>query len=741
MIGINRLFEFQKKAVSWIIEKLDDDHAKKTIKLKAPTGSGKTIILLSVIEKYLIDHPNTAFVWLCPGKGNLEEQSKHKMEGLLPGYSALSLFDAIQDSFPAGSTTFVNWELVTKKGNRALTDSEKKNLKDAIRQAELEARQFIIIIDEEHTNNTKKADNLIDDFRPTHIIRASATTIDTGKRAEFYEIPEEDVIDEELITKSIRVNLDVDGQQANAATEYKYLIDIANAKREELTGLYRFEHEDIRPLVLIQLPDKSDELKNGILDYLEELGFTVGNKLVAVWLDKQKENLDGIEKNNADPIFLIMKQAVATGWDCPRAKILIKLRENMGESFTIQTVGRIRRMPLHKFHASEDLNHSYVYTFDSKFKEGLLENVEKAYELRRFFLKKEFEGFQMYSVKKIPTDTNTDRMKILKIFFGHLKDKYKLDDRNFTENRVRMQRAGYRFLGNLKEVKVFSGEVVKTSDMNADNLKEEVVLQPVQTHDDGRSLMHIIDVFASRTRLENPTVRLVMRRLFFKDKKRKKKYRLLDLTNTEFYAFVINNEHKLKIDWLEAVTEGENKFREYSDKTNRVEFHMPPEQFYAVNPLSKAVYPLPANTYKDYSSETFIARSMPEQLFEKWCNNSPAVKWFYKNGDHGEIYFSVVYTRSIDDEKEFYPDYLMEDVNGKIWIIETKGGENKYGIDRNIDKYSKVKFEALKVYADMYGYNWGFVREIGSDLFINNEVYSEDMGSDYWKPINTFFEQ
>ena len=40
-----------------------------------------------------------------------------------------------------------------------------------------------------------------------------------------------------------------------------------------------------------------------------------------------------------------MKQAISTGWDCPRAKILVKLREGMSEQFEIQTIGRIRRMP------------------------------------------------------------------------------------------------------------------------------------------------------------------------------------------------------------------------------------------------------------------------------------------------------------------------------------------------------------------------------------------------------------
>ena len=67
---------------------------------------------------------------------------------------------------------------------------------------------------------------------------------------------------------------------------------------------------------------------------------------LAVWLSDRHENLEGIDSNRAAPsTAVIIKQAVATGWDCPRAQILVKLRDNMDETFEIQTIGRIRRMP------------------------------------------------------------------------------------------------------------------------------------------------------------------------------------------------------------------------------------------------------------------------------------------------------------------------------------------------------------------------------------------------------------
>lgn len=737
MIGISKLFNFQRGAVDWLLDQLHSSFSKTVLKLKAPTGSGKTIILLSLIKEYFQIHPNTAFIWFCPGKGNLEEQSMHKMEQFLPGYSAMTLLEALSNGFSAKSVTFVNWELVTKKGNKAITDSEKRNLFDAIRLAHLEGREFIVIIDEEHSNNTKKADTVIQAFSPKHIVRASATTSST-KSAEFYEISESDVIEEELITKSLILNEDVDGKFADAETEYKYLLELANEKRLLMAKHYKDENLKIHPLVLIQLPDKSKDpeetLKRDVIQYLAEMDYSIGNHLVAVWLTDEKENLDGIESNEAEPVFLIMKQAVATGWDCPRAKILVKLRENMGEVFTIQTVGRLRRMPLQHFHSHESLNHSYIYTFDDKFKQGLLEQ-ENAVILKRYFLKDEFDSVSLPSEKRFGRATSANRENVLATFYAHMVSKYHLEERDYQHNQRNLSTGGYVFLGNLKRTEFFTGEVSLISEMDVDHLQKKEAFQPVQTHSDGRTLMHIINSIASKTKLENETVRLIMRRLFFQSTKRK--FRLLQLTNVEFYAFVINNAEQLTVDWYETVQktndQGTLDLRSGADV---VTFNFPKEQMYQIDPETKKVIMLPINVYRDYSSETFIARSNPEQLLERWMNaHLDRVKWYYKNGDHGSIYLSIVYERSIGDFREFYPDYILETSDEKVWLLETKGGENLSGGNRNIDPYSASKFNALKRFAVKYDYGWGFVREIGQDLFVNNTNYTESMQSEEWKPI------
>ncbi|NJB06753.1 DEAD/DEAH box helicase family protein, partial [Clostridioides difficile] len=122
------LFDFQIDAKTYLLDKTTDKNAKKKIILKSPTGSGKTIILLSYIEDYLANVDNEMiFVWLTPGKGNLEEQSEEKMRKLIPNAKTGDISDILLQGFNAGTTYFVNWEMITNKKNNALKETERKN--------------------------------------------------------------------------------------------------------------------------------------------------------------------------------------------------------------------------------------------------------------------------------------------------------------------------------------------------------------------------------------------------------------------------------------------------------------------------------------------------------------------------------------------------------------------------------------------------------------------------------------
>ena len=389
------LFDFQEKAVLKLLDMNTDSNEKQTIVMKSPTGSGKTIILIDFVAEYLAKvSKDTAFIWLCPGKGDLEEQSRFKMEKVAPQLATQNLFDALQNGFQPGTTTFINWELVTKKGNTAIRDGERKNLYDRIADAHRSGLDFIIIIDEEHFNNTAKAGTIIDAFSASHIIRVSATA-EKNNRYAYYEIDELEVIDAGLITKALYVN---EGVQSDVEIDddYDYLLKLADEKRKAIAERYHSLGKKIRPLVLIQFPNGRPDTVKQVEEKLASMGYTYQNGMVSKWMSGDKKDIPAnLTENDGIPVFLLMKQAISTGWDCPRAKILVKLREGMSEQFEIQTIGRIRRMPEACHYDDDLLDFCYVYTFDEKWKAGLFAAMDKAYETRRLFLKPKCKTFTL----------------------------------------------------------------------------------------------------------------------------------------------------------------------------------------------------------------------------------------------------------------------------------------------------------------------------------------------------------
>lgn len=727
------LFGFQEQAVLRLLDLTTDSRSKQTIVVKSPTGSGKTIILIGFVDEYLNKvNPNTAIIWLCPGKGDLEEQSRQKMRSVAPHRNTQNLFDALQGGFAPESTTFINWELVTKRDNTAIRDSERKNLFDRIADAHRKGIDFIVIIDEEHSNNTAKAKAIIDAFAAKNIIRVSATAIE-NKRYEFYEIDEMDVIDEGLITKALYVN---EGIQENVeiTNDYDYLLDLADEKRKAIAARYKEVLGDgniIRPLVLIQFPNGQPETIRAVEQKLESMGYTYDNGMVSIWMSEDKRDLpENLTENDATPVFLLMKQAISTGWDCPRAKILVKLREGMSEQFEIQTIGRIRRMPEAKHYDDDLLDFCYVYTFDEKYKAGLLSNMDKAYETRRLFLKDKCKTFTLEKqIRDLDYDGLGER-EVLNKIYDALVAKYHLsaDKKN---NQMILAGHDYRF-GDEIVGQALHGQFVRT-DMVMESTSYIATRKRVDTHSHGIQLLHSVDSIKTAIGMPTAKVKTILERLFRKGGNAKKK--LLALDTAEFYAFVINNEHLLKEEFRTVTADMAQQLSlRLTPKISQ--FHIPEQDFFKYDPGVKEEVEYLNNAYHDYTSgfATSLVRSTSEQLFEQYCESRDDIEWVYKNGDTGQQYFSIVYLDGLQHQWLFYADYIVMKKDGTVWVIETKGGESK-GKDKNIDRQIENKFNAFKAYATAHGLKWGFVRDKDHRLYINNTEFTIDMADDAWKPL------
>ncbi len=731
----NGLFDFQEKAVNYLVDKTTDSASKQTIVIKAPTGSGKTVMLIAFIDEYLSIHPNTAFIWLCPGKGNLEEQSRNRMSEICPSRSTGSLFDALTNGFEAKSTTFINWELVTKRDNTALQDTERKNLFERIDEAKRSGTEFIVIIDEEHSNKTSKASTIIDAFVAKKVIRVSATTTKNSSY-EFYEIDEQDVIDEGLITKAISVN---EGVQEGGQADDSVLIELADKKRITIASEYSNLGKNIRPLVLIQFPSGQPARIESVEKQLEAMGYTYENGMVAKWMSEDKRDLsDDITDNNGSAVFLLMKQAISTGWDCPRAKVLVKLREGGTETFQVQTVGRIRRMPERHHYEVTELDLCYVYTFDEEYKTGLLAGIDKAYVPHRLFLKDKCKTFTLQKeLANLDFEGISERelyTKVRKYFIT----KYKLTEDKTQNQQKLFEHGGYHFDKELLG-RTLVGVYAETESLLKENEADyKVTRTKVDTHSHGIYYLHYINELKTLLGVKTNVVNAIMERLF--RNRGNNKHKLLALSTPDYYAFIINNGSILRRDFSEFSAEVQNVQETFLTVPKTANFSIPEEDFFKYDLTVKSEIEYLSNAYKEYTSgyATSLVRSTSEMLFERYCEaHKDKIDWVYKNGDSGQQYFSIVYYTAASKQRSFYPDYIVKENDGTVWIIETKGGESK-GETKNIDKNAHKKFLALKLYAEKHNLKWGFVRDKDGLLYMSNTKYTEELGND-WVDIASLF--
>ena len=187
------------------------------------------------------------------------------------------------------------------------------------------------------------------------------------------------------------------------------------------------------------------------------------------------------------------------------------------------------------------------------------------------------------------------------------------------------------------------------------------------------------------------------------------------------------------------------EFEGFNDFFKEREFRIPLSEVYKFDSTRKDLEGkfYDWNVYTEYQKNmvTDKTRSGIEQKFENYCDGNLEIDWFYKNGDKGDKYFSVAYRTGFGQVSLFYPDYILQMPNGGVWIIETKGGERS-GHSNNIDRMSPIKFDAFKKYVENRHpeLKWGFVRDIGNQLFLNNTEWTEEIArSDKWVPIENFF--
>ena len=144
-----------------------------------------------------------------------------------------------------------------------------------------------------------------------------------------------------------------------------------------------------------------------------------------------KENIEDIALNDNETEVLIFKQALALGWDCPRAHIIVLFREWHDPVFSLQTVGRIMRMPEpdnNKYYKEEVLNYSYVYTNLSDI--DIIDDIAKDYiTIYTSIIREEYKPIDLLSNHQLRLREKTRLAPKFITKFLQLADKNKLSEK------------------------------------------------------------------------------------------------------------------------------------------------------------------------------------------------------------------------------------------------------------------------------------------------------------------------
>ena len=721
---------FQQTAVSELLKQtrtllLSGGDNKKCV-FKAPTGAGKTVIAAELLQRLEAEDWTDGFVFIWVSLYDLHTQSRAKLNDYLKEshYALLGLEELGDEALPKNTILFVNWHsLTTQKTNPETNEKEWSNvyvrdredgrsIASVLERTRLDGKQVVLIVDEAHRNYlTENSQKFISQvFQPKLTLEISATPllkIDPeelmNKTAGFVSVPFADAVSSGLIKQETIINQDVGKfvDLANSADEL--VISAAVEKRLELQIEYSHSKARVNPLVLIQLPsetEKTSALDKTVREEVEQLladkSITYENGKLAVWLSEEKKNLSLIEKNDSQVEVLIFKEAVAIGWDCPRAQILVMLRAIRSITFEIQTVGRILRMPEAKHYESETLNKAFVFTNIS----GITIN-NKPEDLD--FFKTKFAhkkpstlGVEIPSQHLHRQDYGDLTASFSNILVGELDRRFGITPGEMADTTYEKADIELELYPEELTMPILSDVVIQ----NIDAIKSELGefdIQHIQANVSDANIQKEFDYLLKAWCLPYAPVRS-----FTKIKTGLYKwFATIGLTSyhwTEVQRIVSCSAVNQRV-FSEVIAAAKEKYElqkpaEQAGRKDISDFtYSPPEVFMAGDKHESVAL----NRYGYEPAYLLASRSEPEKKFEVLLDSSNKVDWWIKNGEGQQQFFSIVYDfvdaeSGLNRKANFFPDFLLKFKDGSIGIYETKSGITL------TDYLTHAKSDALQAY-------------------------------------------
>ena len=781
---IIHLKPFQEKAIADLrrqfLELWKTTNRKLPLIFKAPTGSGKTVMVAQFLKDMSNDpqfNVDKSYLWFSFSEESYI-QSKDKLFDYYGGANELNLLDLNDLSngkLEKNNVFFINWQKIkssTKEGRRLRNPTEYTYgdgiFDEFIKRTQEDNRELILIVDEAHRDtDTELADDLIDLINPRIILKITATPKNEPsasdvlqKRAGYVEAIREDVIEAGLIKEKIitQTKEDLDKLTKKEIDQDMILLELAFNKRLESQKEYKDLGLEINPLVLIQLPNDDHARKETldkskleiVKDFLREKG--IDEKDVAIWLSDEKENLDEIEHNDSLVSFLIFKQAAATGWDCPRASILVMFREIKSPVFHTQTVGRILRMPEGNHYPKPNLNIGYLYTNYERNQIQLPDN-KQGKNKPFIFESKRKDGIKPIILQSIfmgRTDYN-DLGDSFQITFQVVADGFfDVEKKEFIEHtKKKLIAKGLKLYDVKIPIKLIVDAEIEDYDNFVKQIKERGSDLIEDTSKNDIERMYNLLCFNLIAKQEEENKKFAPERswgklktalnVWFAEKIQEKR--------SAYYTIIVNDLLMPDSILRKVIAEALEKYRpirqeEVKKKESRARrtenLEIPrPSLFYTddyeeVKDLRKNSM-IPFYIGKNYNGKK------NETDFIKYIE-SKIIDWWYKNGNSGSENFSIPFYDDVEKkEKLFYPDWIIKLKNYTI-ILDTKQGLS--GTVGSAD--TKRKAEALQEWIKEQNkkgnaIKGGIITNVSGIWKINfNDRYNVDANYTEWKSLSEF---
>ncbi len=244
----------------------------------------------------------------------------------------------------------------------------------------------LIILDEGHKAYSANAKATLEGFNPCMIVELSATPAEGANV--LVEIRGQELNAEEMIKLDLHILNKASGDWRDtllASVEHRERLEAEAQRHEAETGIY------IRPICVIQVERTGrEQRKSGyvhtedVREYLlQHPGVSAEHIAVKTSAKddlKEVDDIGGLMSRDCPIRFIITKQALQEGWDCPFAYVLAILANPMSRTGITQLVGRILRQPYARKTKVAWLDESYVFCFSRRGNE-LLKEVKKGFGL------------------------------------------------------------------------------------------------------------------------------------------------------------------------------------------------------------------------------------------------------------------------------------------------------------------------------------------------------------------------